>query len=135
MKQERVTMSEGTCHECGQPLGISGVCYSCKIRIDGLPALQLILSQVQDEHVRQDAKWGGAEHDDQHIANDWNDFIQWHLRKAVPPIGVPSATYRQNMIAVAALAVAAVESFDRLWPAGYKVALTDDSGNVIGEQG
>ena len=64
-----------------------------------------MLSEVAAERVRQDAKWGGPAHDDQHSMKDFCRFIEDRLYG-----GCPS---REALIEVAALAVASIESIDR----------------------
>ncbi len=68
--------------------------------------------EIQHERARQDQKWGGPGHDDQHTDHDWIVYLTKHLGKAVV---WPFAPYRfrYQMIRVAALAVAAVEWVDR----------------------
>lgn len=62
--------------------------------------------------VRQDTKWGGPEHDDTHTHTDWINLID---KRLAPPVShrTPAVEYRRAMIEIAALAIAAVESFDR----------------------
>jgi len=67
-----------------------------------------ILTEVAEERDRQDEKWGGPEHDDLHSVRDWIGYIRDHNKQALD-VG----EFRQQMIRVAALAVAAVESYDR----------------------
>ena len=74
----------------------------------------IILQSIQCERDRQDQKWGGAEHDDQHSRDDWFEFIQWQIdaHKANP--GVQRvAQARYSLVKIAALAIAAIESIDR----------------------
>lgn len=76
----------------------------------------MIFQEIQAERIYQDEKWGGSEHDDQHEANDWIAFIICWTGKAFHcceehPINL--RMFRQNMIKVAALAVAAIEWVDR----------------------
>lgn len=75
---------------------------------------ELALEYVRAERVRQDKKWGGAEHDDQWTPFDWHEMIAdyngWARRMA--SMGSPFKA-RQRYIQVAALAVAAVEAIDR----------------------
>ena len=72
---------------------------------------QSIFAEIQDERARQDEKWGGPDHDDGHTSHDWIAYIVRHMGKGMYPAG-PSV-FRRQMIRVAALAVAAVESIDR----------------------
>lgn len=72
---------------------------------------QEVLEEVRAERARQDAKWGGPEHDDGHEQAIWVRLIDDRL--AYPEDANGCKEYRQDMIEIAALAVAAVESFDR----------------------
>lgn len=79
----------------------------------------LVLAEVAEERKEQDEEWGGAAHDDQHGSNDWIAYIAKHVGKAVWYMSAGQhgrATFRYQMIRVAALAVAAVEWCDRLEP-------------------
>lgn len=67
-----------------------------------------ILQEILNERGRQDDKWGGPEHDDQHPLADFVDFIEGYAAKARD-----GDEPRRRLIQVAALAVAAVESMDR----------------------
>ncbi|KKN26490.1 hypothetical protein LCGC14_0874060 [marine sediment metagenome] len=75
-----------------------------------------ILAEIEAERIYQDEKWGGPEHDDQHEPNDWIAFITCWNGKAFnccEKHPIDSRTFRFNMVKVAALAVAAMESVDR----------------------
>jgi hypothetical protein len=66
------------------------------------------LGEILDERLRQDSKWGGPSHDDHHTPDDWEQFIYDRIRR------LPSEKpFRHRMIEIAALAIAAVESYDR----------------------
>lgn len=69
-----------------------------------------IWHQIQAERFRQDDKWGGPAHDDTHDMRDWTNYLQ----KRVRMLGVPHAGARRVLIQIAALAVAAIESHDRV---------------------
>lgn len=66
-----------------------------------------ILDEVAAECARQVTQWGGPEHDDEHGPYAWIAFITKHAGKAM------DGDFRGQMIRVAALAVAAVETCDR----------------------
>jgi hypothetical protein len=66
-----------------------------------------VYDEIRLERKAQDEKWGGPSHDDGHSGPDWASFIKQHANKAF------RGDYRKQMIRVAALAVAAIESFDR----------------------
>lgn len=63
-----------------------------------------VYDEIKQERERQDRKHGGPAHDDNHTAAEWFSFIQAQGRYP----------YRISLIRIAALAVAAVESFDRV---------------------
>lgn len=73
-----------------------------------------ILLETARERLRQDAKWGGPAHDDQHSTADFCRWIKnytgWADQMAD---GLSWDKTRRRLIQVAALAVAAVESIDR----------------------
>lgn len=84
-----------------------------------------VLADVRVERARQFMKWGwglgGADvdlvahqHDDAHVEGDWTRFTVRYLGRAEQAIedGDPVA-WREAMIQVAALAVAAIESRER----------------------
>lgn len=72
-----------------------------------------ILAEIDAERDRQDVTWGGPEHDDEHVPDNWSAFIEEHCFKALTALPHDRATYRRRMVEVAALAVAALESEDR----------------------
>jgi hypothetical protein len=72
------------------------------------PSAYGVYQEIQQERERQDGLWGGPEHDDQHTGHDWLGFIESQLERIVDP---PS--YRERLVKIAALAVAAVESYYR----------------------
>ena len=72
------------------------------------------LWDVHSERQRQDQKWGGAEHDDQHTVAEFVQLIQDYAGWArVMDSMNSSQKARTRLIQVAALAVAAAESLDR----------------------
>lgn len=80
-------------------------------RGDGLWALRIpqpspVLAEVVAERDRQDAKWGGPEHDDTHHAFEFFGFISERC-------ALSSLHVRRRLVEIAALAVAALESHDR----------------------
>ncbi len=72
------------------------------------------LADVAEERARQDAKWGGAEHDDHHTTADFVRLIEDYagLARTMASMNSPEKAERR-LIQVAALAVAAVESSRR----------------------
>lgn len=79
---------------------------------DPLPA---VLVAIAEERGRQDAKWGGADHDDGHNLYDWCEYISERVGRIRPgdvsDAGLDNA--RRRLVQAAALATAAVESIDR----------------------
>ncbi len=73
-----------------------------------------VLGDVQAERNRQDAKWGGPAHDDEHVTEVFVQLIQDYAAWARVMAGMDSMDKaRRRLVQVAALAVAAVESIDR----------------------
>jgi hypothetical protein len=77
-----------------------------------------VLSEIQAERKRQDEKWGGAGHDDEHDAQDWLDFIAERRTELMRYLTQDddrafNRLYRRYMVEIAALSVAAIESHDR----------------------
>jgi hypothetical protein len=71
-----------------------------------------LYGEIKAERERQDAKWGGAKHDDTHTNFDWIVYLTKHVGKAVSwPFD--KSRFRTQMVRVAALAVAAIEWADR----------------------
>lgn len=66
-----------------------------------------IWNQILEERVRQDEEWG-AVHDQGHKAWDWVALIVKHLGRAVLDTKC-SEVFEEQMVRVAALAVAAIE--------------------------
>lgn len=94
---------------------------------DARKVTERVLKEVLGERARQWSKWGlargrgtdesdptGYVHDDEHTPGDWTRFIVRHLGRAEQAIedGHPY-DWRESMLRVAALAVAAIESHDR----------------------
>lgn len=73
-----------------------------------------IIEDILTERKYQDHKHGGPVHDDLHSGGDFLMLILKYIRKAVD-VGHKDRDpdLRRKLIQVAALAVAAVESFDR----------------------
>lgn len=67
------------------------------------------VAEIAAERQRQDAKWGGPQHDDEHDQAEWEQFIIERLAE----LGPCADTFRHRMLEIAALAVAAMESHDR----------------------
>jgi hypothetical protein len=80
-----------------------------------MSAISLILHEIFQERQRQDEQWGGPEHDDQHIDDDWIALLRRRIDRADVDLNVNGDhdSYRKRLIQVAALAVAATEAYDR----------------------
>lgn len=77
---------------------------------------QDIYTAIEAERERQDEKWGGPEHDDEHTLNEWAKRIHDHAAAAAgiyASYETPDARARREFVEVAALAVAAIEALDR----------------------
>lgn len=68
-----------------------------------------IIIQVLNERKEQDIRWGGLTHDKNHSSADWTKYITKHLQIWNDEKGNDK---RYAMIRVAALALAAIESYD-----------------------
>ena len=76
-----------------------------------------VLEDVGTERMRQDEKWGGPEHDDQHTTAEFVQWIEDYAGWARMMASMGSyEKARRRLIQIAALAVAAVESIDRKIP-------------------
>jgi hypothetical protein len=77
-------------------------------------ATEAVLAEVAKEREYQDRKWGGQPTDDKNKPADWSGYITMYLGTAMRGASAEDGTeYRKNMLKVAALAVAAVETYDR----------------------
>lgn len=72
-----------------------------------------IYDEIDNEREYQDKKWGGTSFDDAQTEQQWIEYIKQY---AIGQRG--SNNFRERMIKVAALAVAAIESYDRKESAG-----------------
>ena len=81
---------------------------------------QTVLAEIASERQLQDAKWGGPRWDDSHSVNDWIAITARHLGLAGNDGDSDLLDddqvrrYRKQMLRVSALALAAVESIDRV---------------------
>lgn len=78
---------------------------------------EVIMHDVLHERVAQDKQWGGQDHDDEHLEDDWCHYIAKQNARALT-VAMSSKQesldeYRSRMVKIAALAIAALESFDR----------------------
>lgn len=72
-----------------------------------------ILDEILDERERQDEKWGGPGHDASHAGHDWKMFIVEQASRLVDDLCMKKPDYRQRLIKIAALAMAAIEAEDK----------------------
>lgn len=81
-----------------------------------------IFTQIAAERCVQDIEWGGADHDDQHSTEDWEDILRNHVMRLNiydGSFGITAATdYRSRLTKIAAVACAAAQSWDRLHDQG-----------------
>ena len=81
-------------------------------------SLARILGEVEGRRAVQDTKWGGPEHDDRHAPMLWVRLIKKFAdraeqRRRHPCDGFDANQYESNLLDVAALAVAAIQSSRR----------------------
>jgi hypothetical protein len=81
---------------------------------------QSIYAEIDKERDKQDGKYGGPEHDDGHVPNDWIALITGYAgESAAYPACSKTLTvtdkmrFTRGMLRVAAVAIAAIESVDR----------------------
>lgn len=76
-----------------------------------------IVAEVIVERVQQDVQWGGPEADDSRTPQQWLGYIERQLRKVAHPTEQPTpANFRERMVKVAALALAALQADARKNP-------------------
>jgi len=72
-------------------------------------------TDIRAERTRQDAQWGGPAHDDTHIEWDWFEYIGSQIQKANRDRwAIGESSPRERLVKIAALAVAGIESIDRI---------------------
>lgn len=80
--------------------------------------LKAVYSDIKAERVRQDEQWGGPQHDDTHVEEEWRDY-RARFEDRVQNIGLAFRNprwmdgVRANLVKIAALAVAQIEALDR----------------------
>lgn len=72
-----------------------------------IKALKLLIQ----ERISQDEEWGGPEHDDQHVPEEWLSFIMKQADKA--PYASRDSDLADAYVKIGALALAALESMVR----------------------
>jgi len=84
------------------------------IELNTTPEREGILSEIHTERLRQDRQWGGPAHDDEHTSGDWAGLVSSQLHCArVAELNNRAEEFRERLIKIAALAVAAIEAHDR----------------------
>jgi hypothetical protein len=85
-----------------------------------------IYEEIKSERLREDEEWGGAAHDDIHEAEKWCSFLRHQVRLADRACSLATDEitgaeeqilingYRERLIKIAAVALAATESLDRI---------------------
>lgn len=71
----------------------------------------LIFAEIESERAYQDGKWG-TQFDNRNTINDWGTYIGIYVAKATA-MGVPKEEQRKQLLKVASLSIAALETFDR----------------------
>lgn len=100
------------------------ICAGIRARLEPTPAqrtaaqMRAIFDEITQERIRQDAKWGGPEHDDTHTPSDWHNLNAEHVFRTIEydvdsRQWYPTPAYRQQWVRAAALAVAAIQAYDR----------------------
>lgn len=74
-------------------------------------AIEEVIKDVIIQRTIQDLKWGGPPHDDTHTWGDWTLYIAKFSDRGANAISHPD--FEQQMVHVAALAVAAIQSSRR----------------------
>jgi len=81
-----------------------------------------VLDDIARERERQDAQWGGPNHDDGHTPRDWSVFRRKFEGRVLASIASEHMTVyepadaRNALVKIAALAVAQIEALDRKHP-------------------
>ena len=74
-----------------------------------------ILDEIRRERDRQDARYSDPDHDDSHYPGDWCLILTKYVGRAADTIDADAdAVFRENMIRIAAVAIAVTQSFDRV---------------------
>ena len=68
-----------------------------------------VISEIVARCAKNDEQWGGHEHDDRHLPEDWVQFIDHQIFE----IEAGDRKFRDRMIKIASLVIQAVESYDR----------------------
>lgn len=72
---------------------------------------QSIVDEIALERAFQDIQWTGPAHDDKHTADEWFSYMAHQANSFTA--SKSDASKRYHLVKLAALAVAALESYDR----------------------
>lgn len=82
--------------------------------LNNLTPRDSIIEEVIEERKHQDEKWGGSVHDDLHSGSQFINLIKSYVEKAIAAGRYNrKQKMRKRLVQVAALVIAAIESFDR----------------------
>lgn len=89
--------------------------------------IDAIVEEIKSERRIEDKEWGGSKHDDRHEPDKWCGLLRHQLRladRAACSLAADKVTggeelslivgYREQLIKIAAVALAATESLDRI---------------------
>lgn len=79
--------------------------------------LMQVLCEVADERYHQDKRWGGPAHDDTHTPYEWEGLLHERIYHLTDCVGEAQVRYRRALVESAAIAVAALQAWDRAHPA------------------
>lgn len=97
-----------------------------------------VLEQIAAERRRQDAQWGGPDHDDEHPIEQWIELAEQRLQAADALIGNPDdledpdSVWREYMLEAAAVCVAGIETLDRQKERDRRVLRKDGNLKEVG---
>jgi hypothetical protein len=75
---------------------------------------EMVLGQIALEHTRSLREHGGAVHDDAHTWQEWLGFVrEWADKAQSAAEAGEGHVYRERLVQIANLAVAALKSVDR----------------------
>lgn len=90
---------------------VHGIIHDC---FSGMICVPDVYREVMKEREHQDELWGSA-HDDQHTQENWMDLLQSYINKPAVSLLEDASLpeFRHRLVQVAAIAVAALESYER----------------------
>lgn len=100
--------------EPGEALySIEAVDYPAGMPDGSIEHLMEILGFVADHRYFQDLQHGGPAHDDTHQPHEWEDLLRLHCYRLVDCLMQPNDDYPDRLLKIAAIAVAARQSWER----------------------